>query len=223
MAHELGIMDVCELAYKRMTFIAAGCTERYDPGLSHFGLEFVKRCDEVGVIIDTAHTGRQSTLDACKASTEPVIASHTSAEALYRFDRAKSDEELKAIASTGGVIGVYAIPRFLGPSGEKTIELMLDHIDYIVDLVGWEHVAIGIDWPLPLPTRLLNPLLSAAARANGFQPQHEGDRTETLLGFRDPRDWPNITRALVARGYSEDAIRGIIGENFLRVFEQVCG
>jgi membrane dipeptidase len=225
MAHELGVLDVCELAYNQMTFIAAGCTERYDPGLSHFGLEFVRRCNEVGVILDTAHTGRQSTLDACRASRKPVVATHTSAASLYTCDRAKSDDELKAIASSGGVIGVYALPFFLGPPGDPpaTVELVLDHIDYIVHLVGWQHVAIGTDWPITLPPSLQRELLVPLFQSIGFQNEHNMDPTRTLVGFRDPRDLRNVTRGLVARGYGDEQIRGILGENFLRVFEDVCG
>jgi len=224
-AHELGVLDVVELAYNTMNFVAAGCTERYDPGLSHFGLEFVRRCNDIGVIVDTAHTGRQSTLDACQVSSKPVVATHTSAATLYAHDRAKTDEELRAIADSGGVIGVYAIPVFLAPPGGSppTIETMLDHIDYIVQLVGSQHVAVGTDWPLALPHAVQRRVLMPLFETLGFRPEHRIDVTETIVGFRDPRDLPNITRGLVARGYDEKQIRGILGENFLRVFEQVCG
>jgi membrane dipeptidase len=226
-AHELGVLNVVELAYNRMNFIGAGCTERYDPGLSHFGIQFVRRCNQVGVIVDTAHTGRQSTLDACETSDKPVIASHTSAAALYNCDRAKSDEELQAIAGSGGVIGVNAIPFFLGPphGPTPTIELMLDHIDYLAQLVGWPHVAIGTDHPIALPTALQQKLLLPLLSSSGFREEHDvGLNLETtLIGFRDPRDLRNITRGLVARGYDDMQIRGILGENFLRVFQDVCG
>jgi membrane dipeptidase len=224
-AHELGVLDVVELAYNRMTFLGAGCMERYDPGLSHFGVQFVRRCNEVGVIIDTAHTGRQSTLDACRASSKPIIASHTSAAALYECDRAKSDDELRAIAASGGVIGVYALPFFLCPPGSpaQSIELMLDHIEYIAQLVGWQHVAIGTDHPIALPPSLQRRLLLPLFESVGFRPEHNVDPTQSLTGFRDPRDLPNITRGLVSRGYTDKQIRGILGENFLRVFEDVCG
>lgn len=224
-AHELGVLDVCELAYNRMNFIAGGCTERYDPGLSYFGLEFIRRCNEVGVIIDTSHTGRQSTLDACEVSKQPVVATHTSAARLYECDRAKSDEELRALAATGGVIGVYAIPFFLSPAAEsdQTINLVLDHIDYIVELVGWEHVAIGTDWPLALPLETQRRLVMPLFEASGFRAEHHMDVEVTLEGFRDPIDLRNITRGLVGRGYRDEQVRGIMGGNFLRVFEEVCG
>ncbi|PZF84730.1 dipeptidase [Jiangella anatolica] len=224
-AHELGVLHTADCAYNTMTFVGTGCTERYDAGLSHFGLEFVRRCNRVGVIVDTAHSGRQTTLDACAASEQPVLATHTCAEALYRHDRAKSDEELRAIAATGGVIGVVTVPAFLAPPDHPrpTIELTLDHIDHIVALVGWEHAGIGTDWPLgyshDLQQRFIVPLLNA----NGFRPEHHIDVTATLEGFRDYRDLVNITRGLVARGYTDEQIAGILGENFLRVLETVNG
>jgi membrane dipeptidase len=106
---------------------------------------------------------------------------------------------------------------------EKTIELTLDNIDYMADLVGWEHVAIGTDWPMALPPSLLRPVLMPLFESIGFRPEHNLDPTTALVGFRDPRDLVNITRGLVARGYDDERIRGIMGENFLRVFEEVVG
>ncbi|MFI9551054.1 dipeptidase [Nonomuraea endophytica] len=225
-AHDLGVLNTVDCAYNSMNFIGAGCTERYDPGLSHFGLRFVRRCDDVGVIVDTAHTGRQTTLDACAASRKPVIATHTSANAVFAHDRAKSDDELRAIAGTGGVIGVYVVPFFLAAPDDPnpTIELFLDHVDYISDLVGWEHVAIGTDWPLALPHHVMEATFAGKQADFGFRPEHGIDRvTRTLDGFRDYRDLVNLTRGLVSRGYDDDQVRGIIGENFLRVFEAVNG
>lgn len=224
-AHELGVLDVCELAYNTMNFIGAGCMERYDAGLSRFGERFVRECNAVGVIVDTAHTGKQSTLDACEASRTPVVATHTSAEAIFPHARAKSDDEFRAIAATGGVIGVYTIPHHLGPpKGEPpTIQTMLDHIDYIAQLVGWEHVAIGTDWPIALPYDIQRRVFGPHRAEMGHPGEDEVDRSRTMIGFRDPRDLLNITRGLVSRGYGEAEVRGILGENFLRVFQQVCG
>ena len=100
---------------------------------------------------------------------------------------------------------------------------MLDHIDYIANLVGWEHVAIGTDWPMQAPDDLIVQTLGAAAKSLGFREQDRLDVTKRLAGFDDCRDLPNITRGLVKRGYRDEQIRGILGENALRVFEEVCG
>jgi membrane dipeptidase len=220
-AYEKGLR-VLMLTYNRMDFVGTGCTERVDTGLSRFGLQVVERCNRLGIIVDTSHCGRQTTLDACRFSAAPVLANHTSASARYAHARGKSDAELDAVASTGGVVGVVAVPFFLA-SGTPTIDAMLDHIDYIARRVGWRHVGIGTDWPLQSTGPLLRETVGGLLAEIGFRPEDQIDVTQTLIGFKDYRDFPNITRGLVKRGYSDEQICGILGENFLRVFAQVCG
>jgi membrane dipeptidase len=207
-----------------MNAAGSGCTERVDAGVSHFGAAIIRRLNELGVIVDTGHSGKQTTLDCCHLSERPVVASHASAGGLYEIDRAKSDEELDAIAATGGVIGVVAVPFFLAPGpAPVTIDAMLDHIDYIARRVGWEHVAIGTDWPLQSPKTVLERSLTPMVSGMGFRPEHNISPCTNTVGFDDYGDFPNITRGLVARGYADEQVRGIIGSNFLRVFEAVCG
>lgn len=124
---------------------------------------------------------------------------------------------------------MYNIPFFIAPPpepGRKTgMNEWLDHFDYIVNLVGWQHVGIGTDWPMSLPNSVLEEVFLQFSLKAGFRP--EKDRIEemmtTLEGFDDYRDFPNVTRGLVKRGYTDEQIKGILGENFLRVFEEVCG
>jgi membrane dipeptidase len=103
-----------------------------------------------------------------------------------------------------------------------TIEAMLDHIDYVSELVGWRHVGVGTDWPLQADQGSLRDLFLPRMSETGFRAE---DRVgiANLVGFDDYRDFPNIVRGLVGRGYTDEQIRGILGENFLRVFEAVCG
>jgi membrane dipeptidase len=220
-AYEKGLR-VLMLTYNRMDYVGAGCTERVDAGLSRFGLQVVERCNRLGIIVDTSHCGPQTTLDACRFSAAPVLANHTSASAHFAHARGKSDAELEAIASTGGVVGIVAVPFFLA-SGTPTIDAMLDHIDYVARRVGWRHVGIGTDWPLQSTEPLLRETVGGLLAEIGFRPEDQIDVTQTLIGFKDYRDFPNITRGLVKRGYSDEQIGGILGENFLRVFAQVCG
>jgi membrane dipeptidase len=222
--HDLG-MRMIGLTYNSVNFVGGGCTDRVDCGVTDFGVKVIGRMNELGIIVDTAHSGRRTTLDACALSTAPVVASHTSAAGVFRHDRAKSDEELRAIAATGGYIGVYCIPIFLTAEPGATIEHFLDHVDYIARLVGPQHVGIGSDWPLQMPEWGRRVLAEYAAEL-GFRLEHGAttpERLGNLVGFDDYRDFPNITRGLMARGYSDEEIAGILGGNFLRVFEQVCG
>ena len=220
--HEMGLRMLM-LTYNRMNFIGAGCTERTDAGVSHAGVDFIRRMNELGILVDTSHCGRQTTLDACAISSRPVIASHTCAEEVYKVDRAKSDAELKAIAASGGVVGVVVVPFFLAGGQGVTIEAMLDHIDYIARLIGPDRVALGTDWPMTMPLWMSEEVMAVWSAGHGFRPEHKIDVLATAVGFDDYRDFPNITRGLVARGYSDEDVRGILGENFLRVFEEVCG
>lgn len=219
--HQLGVRMIA-LTYNAMNLIGAGCTERTDAGVSHFGAQLIARMNDLGIIVDTGHSGHQTTLDAAALSKAPIVASHTSAAAVYPVDRAKADDEIRAIASTGGVIGVYAVPFFLAPGEDVTIEAMLDHIDYIANLVGCRHVGIGTDWPLQVSKDVARHL-DLGGEAVGFRDEHKLDSRTNLIGFDDYRDFPNITRGLVARGYDDEQVRGILGENFLRVFDQVVG
>jgi membrane dipeptidase len=220
-AYDFG-MRMVGLTYNMQNAVGGGCTERTDTGVSNLGAALISRMDELGMIVDTSHSGRQTTLDACELSERPVVASHTSAAGLYEVDRAKSDEELTALAETGGVIGIYAVPFFLAPGDGVTIEVMLDHVDYVARLVGWRHVGIGTDWPLQADTDTLENVFLPSTSETGFRPEHNLS-VANLVGFDDYRDFPNITRGLVSRGYDDEQIRGILGENFLRVFESVCG
>jgi membrane dipeptidase len=221
-AYELGLRSFM-LTYNRMDHIGVGCTERVDAGLSLFGVEVVRHCNRIGVIVDLSHCGHLTTMDACRHSRKPVTANHTSARSLFFHARGKSDEALRAIAGTGGVIGVLALPAFLTDAAAPSIEHMLDHIDYISDLVGWQHVAIGTDWPNQAPDDVLVATLGAELNSLGYREEHKVDITRRLVGYDDCRDLPNITRGLVKRGYRDEQIRGILGENALRVFGEVCG
>lgn len=211
------------LTYNRMDHVGVGCTERVDAGLSMFGVEVVEHCNDIGMIVDVSHCGHLTTLDACRHSKKPVNANHTSAKGVHSHARAKSDEALRAIADTGGVIGVLAVPFFLTSDPDPTVDHMLDHIDYIANLVGWQHVALGTDWPLQAPDELMRLTLSTSNKSLGFRQQDQIDVTKRLVGFDDCRDLPNITRGLVKRGYSDQQIKGILGENALRVFAEICG
>jgi membrane dipeptidase len=211
------------LTYNRMDNVGVGCTERVDTGLSMYGLDVIRHCEDLGIIVDTSHCGRLTTLDACRHARRPVNANHTCARALSDVARAKHDDVLRAIADTGGVIGVVTVPSFVSKARSPSIEVVLDHIDHIANLVGWRHVSLGTDWPNQVPDDVQQKLLGEVYREIGFRAEDQLDITDRVIGFDDYRDLPNITRGLVKRGYSDEQVQGILGENALRVFAEICG
>ncbi|NIK69417.1 membrane dipeptidase [Paenibacillus sp. BK720] len=220
--HGFGLR-VLQLTYNNQNAIASGCMELANGGVSNFGMTFIGRMNELGIVVDTSHCGEQTTLDACRLSAKPVIASHTGAHAIYPHRRCKSDAELRAIAATGGVIGVFAMPWFVyGDPHATTIDHVLDHIDYIVRLVGVDHVGIGTDWPMSDVDWSLVYFKEHIAPKLGFA-RGDGPSTELVDGLEQYGLFINFTRGLVARGYSDEEVSKIIGGNWLRIFEQVWG
>lgn len=219
-AYGLGVR-MALLTFNTRTYVGDGCGERTNGGLSHLGLELVRRMNELGMLIDLSHCGIQTTLDAIAASKDPVMCNHTGARALYpKCKRLKTDEELKALAAKGGLVGISAIPNQLSGSPEQGIEDMLNHIDYIVKLIGVDHVAIGLD-------NVFHDQVEYHRKAAQtiFKLEYIGQELNApyMWGIESPEEWPNITRGLVARGYSDEEIKKIIGGNALRVIREVVG
>ncbi|HRE40469.1 MAG TPA: dipeptidase [Ignavibacteria bacterium] len=210
-------------------------------GLTAFGVEVIKRMDEVGMLIDVSHLGEASFWDVMKTTRNPVIASHSNVYSINPHFRNLTDEQIKAIAKTGGVIHVNFYDEFLDKNAKlnrtqnayqmfseelnelnekygddlilynkkrdaflkeknltsgTTIEILLDHIDYIKNLVGIDHIGIGSDFD------------------GGITPPVE---------LYDATTYPILTKRLFERGYKEDEVKKILGGNFLRLFKKVCG
>ena len=164
-------------------------------GLSDFGKQVIRTLDSLGVIIDVSHTGIKTIQDILSITKNPIIASHSGARALRDHYRNLYDNQIVAIANTGGVIGVVFYPSFLSPSRHADIETVKAHIDHIVHLVGIDHVALGSDF-------------------DGI--------SSTPVGLEDVSQLPHLTMALLKHGYSNAEVKKILGENFLRVFREVC-
>ena len=137
-------------------------------------------------------------------------------------------EELKAIAESGGYIGLYAVPFFY-PKEDRTLNHLLDEIDHAVNVAGIDHIGLGIDyggqggpWSKEI-TNAFQEIMKTRWAETGFRPEHGVDPSLATKGIDDFTKWPNITRGLVSRGYSNQDIQKILGENFLRVFEKVVG
>lgn len=164
-------------------------------GLSDFGKQVIQTMDSLGMIIDVSHTGIKTIEDILAVTRHPIVATHSGARALVEHTRNLYDDQIRKIAATGGVIGVPFYPFFLTGTSRATINDIVRHIDYIAKLVGVDYVAIGSDF----------------------------DGIEVApVDLREVSRLPLLTEALLQKGYSRADVRKILGENFLRVFRQVC-
>lgn len=222
--YNLGVR-LMHMTYNRRNFVGDGCAEPANGGLSDLGRDLIRKLNATGIIVDVPHSGRRTTLEAAQASSKPIMASHTGARGVFDHMRCKSDEELKAIAATEGLVGVYALPSMLGP--DATLNTMLDHIDHVVKVAGVEHVGIGTDscYQQPWPKEVKgysNPRFKGNTWWGNWKPENHplsGRNDEAQKGSLFWTNWPLYTVGLVMRGYSDKDIEKILGGNFLRVLE----
>lgn len=198
------------ITYSFRNYIGDGGYERTDSGLSDFGMEVIRRMNDLGMAIDISHAGHATAMDAIKHSRTPVAFSHNAAYTLRPTRRTVKDEALVACAKKGGLIGITAVPNSLSDDPQQDINCVLDHYDYMVKLAGIDHVGIGTD--------------TLIADHVAFHRKTMG-RTDLpapyLNGLESPADGKNIIRGLIARGYSDAEITGIAGGNALDFMRRV--
>jgi len=220
---QLGIR-MMHVTYNRRNLLGDGCAEPANGGLSDLGRAAIAEMNRVGVIVDVAHSGWRTSLEAAQASKQPMVASHTACDAVNHHIRAKPAEVIKAIVDGGGLVGICCIPGFLGGNGD--LAALMAHVDYVAKRFGADHVGIGTD--------IAYTSTNAAAenrKIPGRGPQrtrYEAFWPEGALGKKYPGEqslawtnWPLYTVGLVQLGYRDEEIRKILGLNMMRVARQV--
>ena len=221
--HALGVR-VIQLTYNVRNFVGDGCLEPNDAGLSAYGARLIKAMNRAGIAVDCSHTGVQTTLDAMDVSERPVVFSHNLAKGVCESPRNLSDEQIRRVAEMGGVIGINGFPPFVAKKARPTLDDLLKHVDYIADLVGIDHVGLGLDF------EYIGESMQEASRAHYdyFVKTGQWDPKDYPpppyyypRGLDDPRCFPNLTKALLERGYSEAEVKKALGGNFMRVYSQI--
>ena len=208
--YDLGVRHML-LAYQTRNFVADGCAEVSDAGLSNFGRQVVREMNRVGMIVDCSHTGRRSSLEAIELSQCTPIFSHSNAYSVCAHIRNIHDDQMRACADHNGVIGVVGIGAFMGDAEART-EVLFRHIDYIATLVGPEHVGIGTDY-----VKDLSPVWARVKTDQVAWPDPTGTQLYEGESFR-PEQLSELVLMMLSHGYSSDVIKGILGENFKRVY-----
>lgn len=217
--HQLG-QRVSQLTYNSRNMIGNGSTERVDGGISDFGVAIVEAMNEVGMAVDVSHSGDRTTLDACEVSRAPVLYTHSNARALNPgHPRCKTDEAIRRMAATGGVMGITGVRNFVTPEEPTTIEHYLDHFDHVRDLIGVEHLGIGSDIDLhgydDMPPDEYAQLKAGYKGSYAFREKIDIDE------IAHPKRVFDVTDGLIRRGYTDEHIRGILGGNFQRVLGEI--
>lgn len=224
---QLGIR-VIQPTYNRRNLLGDGCMEPADAGLSRAGKEAIERMNTLDILVDLSHCGRRTAADAIAVSNRPVSFTHTGCYALAEHPRHRTDDEMKAVADTGGVIGIYIMP-YLAKGKQPTAADVIAHIEHTLDVVGEDHVSIGTDGRTS-PTELTDEYIeqfrkiTSKRKRLGIAAPFE---TETGYLFANdlntPERFETLADLLLARGHSESRVQKILGANLLRLFGEIWG
>jgi membrane dipeptidase len=212
--HAVGLR-VMQVTYNLRNRLGDGCFEPTDAGLSKFGRKAIARMEELGVVVDLAHAGERTALETAAAATRPFVVTHANARALFDTPRNATDAVIRAVAASGGVVGVCAVPFFLARDRRPTLDMLIDHAAYIANLVGAAHVGLGFDFADEDEEDYVY-----FGYDERYIPKPPWIFPSGIAGFAEAG---NIAGALEARGFSKAEASGILGENFLRVFGAVWG
>jgi membrane dipeptidase len=218
---ELGV-GCMQLTYNTQNLVGSGCWESRDGGLSDFGREVIDVMNEVGILIDLSHVGARTSEEAIRYSGKPVAYTHCAPAALRAHPRNKTDEQLRFIVEHGGFVGFATYPPFLPAAEATTVADCVQILEYLINLLGEESVGIGTDFTQDQPPRFFEYLSHDKGHRRRLVPPKPGAGVTVMpQGLRTIGEFPNLTRAMLERGWPEMRIRRVIGENWLRFLGEV--
>lgn len=210
--YRLGLRSV-SLTHNQRNFLADGCSEKPGAGLSALGKQFVQELGKLGMLMDIVHINEAGFFDVLGLIDIPPIVSHSNARALCDHRRNLTDAQIKAVGERGGVIGLNFLSLLVDSDVQKaTPDRLLDHMDYIAGKIGIDHLGLGPDF-----VDYMMDLFDDYLVQHGLPREY----TKYVEGIREVTGIPKITEALISRGYSEQDIKKVLGENFLRIYRQV--
>jgi len=223
---QLGLR-IMQLTYNEQNLAGTGCLERSDSGLTQYGRVLIREMERAGITLDLTHVGERSFLDACRAAHAPVIASHSNPRGVVNNPRNISDDQMKAIRDTGGMVGVttWAPLVWNGKPGMPVLDDYIRCLEYTINLIGIDHVSTSTDsmgttgaYPRHAPDPDALPYGSVTDEFDRVACPPDNNNRQPA-DFNGIEDYPRLTAALVKRGYADGDIKKILGENAMRVFE----
>jgi membrane dipeptidase len=213
---------VMQLSYNRSSPFAAGVLEPHVGGLTSLGRDAVRKMNGLGVAVDLSHANAQTTADVIAVTSKPAIISHAGCAAIHSHPRNKEDSQLRALATKGGVLGIYDLMYLTASPKQPAINDYMAHMEHALKVAGEDHVGVGSDVGItPFDTTV-----HGLAEYNKYQQERqksglaapEEDRPPYVVGLNTPRKIEVIADQLLKRGYSARIVEKVVGANFVRVF-----
>lgn len=221
MFYNLGLRSL-QLTYNYQNYVGAGCRERNDAGLTVFGIELIERMNEIGMLVDSSHANMRTMREAIEASSAPTIVSHTACQSVHEHVRNTTDENMRLLADSGGVVGICQIRPFITEHNTPdNVRYYFDHIAHAVNIAGVDHVCIGSD----RDHRVIEDSdeeLALLLEEEGAQ-FNPSDWPLYMPALNGPRRMEVVWDGVVGLGYSEDEVEKIMGLNLLRLYTDVIG
>lgn len=214
---DMGV-GVIQLTYNTQNLVGSGCWEERDGGLSGFGREVIDAMNRLGMLVDLSHVGARTASEAIAHSSRPCAYTHIAPRGAFDHPRNKSDAQLREIVERGGFVGVATYPPFMKTGAATTLADCVEMFEYVIDVCGEANVGIGTDFTQGQDEAFFDWLRQDKGYARRANPGR--GRAPFVHGMETLADYPRLTQAMVERGWSEQRIRAVLGENWLRFLGQ---
>jgi membrane dipeptidase len=221
--HTLGCRFM-QLTYNNQSLLATGCYEKIDSGVTNFGREVISEMNRVGIVIDMSHSAEKSTFDAIKFSEKPIAITHANPNFWHVAKRNKSNELLKTLGESGGMLGLSLYPHHLKDNTNCSLESFCEMTARTAEIINVKNIGIGSDLCLKQPDSIVEWMRNGTWSKN----KNYGEGSKNKPGFpkqpewfEDSRGFKNLETGLKKIGFSDDEINGILGNNWFNFYKNI--
>ena len=221
--HKLGITFM-QLTYNNQSLLATGCYEKNDSGVTRMGKEVIKEMNKLGVVVDMSHSAEKSTLDAIKISSKPIAITHANPSFWFEAKRNKSNEVLKALSESNGMIGLSLYPHHLKDKSNCTLESFCEMVAKTVELIGIKHIGIGSDLCIGHPDSVVDWMRNGKwtkTKDYGEGSSSDASFPKQPVWFEDARGFKNLESGLKKVGFKEAEVNDILGNNWYNFYRGI--
>ena len=221
--HHLGCKFM-QLTYNNQSLLATGCYEKIDSGVTNFGKEVIKEMNRVGIVIDMSHSAEKSTFDAIEISEKPIAITHANPLFWHKAIRNKSNDLLKTLAKSGGMIGLSLYPHHLKDGTNCNLENFCEMTAKTAELIGVKNIGIGSDLCLKQPDKVVEWMRNGTwtkSKNYGEGSKNKPGFPKQPVWFEDARGFKNLESGLKKTGFNQEEVEGILGNNWYNFYKNI--
>ena len=221
--HQLGCRFM-QLTYNNQSLLATGCYEKIDSGVTNFGRQAIKEMNRVGIVVDMSHSGEKSTFDAIETSEKPIAITHANPTFWHAAKRNKSNDLLKTLGESGGMLGLSLYPHHLKDNTDCTLESFCEMTARTAEIININNIGIGSDLCLEQPDSIVEWMRNGTwskSKNYGEESKNKSGFPKQPDWFKDARGFKNLEKGLKKVGFSEDETNGILGNNWFNFYKNI--